>query len=296
MPSIFYVNLYRLHKIWYNIIALVDRNITKRNLKMEYAICHFKEVFMTAKKIKLIDIFQKTFWVWLGITLTLILIMFLIPSQKHLISGIIMASFFLVPVRDWVYRIITWAIDYVTSINTEKKDVINPKATYNRLINLKNRELNPGFYRTLRAVILLVTLLLALLSLIFSPVSYFIVYSWIHTIEFIIIGKISPIRILLYILLTLGYFYFMIRALGMFLDGKFYLEDGTFNKAKTKKALLIIGVFYAKIIISGWLLRFTFKMVFMYIIFWSVIMAIVWVFYKGYPKIVDLLSNFFETN
>lgn len=217
------------------------------------------------------------FWSWIGISTVLVILMMTLgagnASALHAMASTIMALFMLLPIRDWMYRLLCWAIDYVSSINTNFKDRINPHATYNRLIDSTKREENVGFYRTLKIVLGIITLILALLWMVFQKTSFEVVFSFLHTIEFLFRGKISWLALLTYLLLTLGFYYGVYWFIGQVLEGSLYVSDGRFDwKSWWKVGLAIIG-FYLKIILSGLLLCYTSSMIWASIRFWTIVVG-----------------------
>lgn len=221
-------------------------------------------------------IFNKFFWVWFVATILLVGAMLITgqPLAKSF-AATIMALFMLLPVRDWIYRFLVWAIDYVSSINTNFKDRINPHATYNRLVDPSKREENVGFYRSLKVAIGIICLILALLWLVFQGTSFNVVYAWLHTIEFIFRGKIGFLALLFYVLITLGYIYMVYWFVGQVLNGNLYDDSGRLDWRSCwwKIAIAVVG-FYAKIIISGLLLKFTAGMIWSNLVFWTIVVGL----------------------
>ena len=230
-------------------------------------------------------VFNKFFWVWFVSTIILVGAM-LIAGQPYAkgMAAVIMASFMVLPVRDWMYRFLVWAIDYVSSINTNFKDRINPHATYNRLVDPSKREENVGFYRSLKVAINIVCVILALLWLVFQGTSFNVVYAWLHTIEFIFRGKIGFLALLIYILITLAFIYLVYWFVGQVLNGNLYDSSGRLDWSSCWwKIAIAVGGFYAKILLSGLLLKFTAGMIGSSLIFWTVVV--------GFPIVVFEVRN-----
>ena len=229
----------------------------------------------TAKRI-----FSGWFWAWLILAIVMVVGMLIVGTNNNVavkgMAATIMATLMLLPVRDWMYRFIVWAIDYVSSINTNFKDRINPYATYNRLVEPTKREENVGFYRTLKFVIGVICVILALLWLVFQGTSLNVVYTFLHTWEFIFRGKVGFLAILVYILLTLGFCYLVYWFIGQVLNGELYVNDGSGRidwGHSWWKILLMIGGLYAKIIIGGLLMRYTGAMLWSAVSFWTVVIG-----------------------
>lgn len=231
-------------------------------------------------------VFNGWFWAWMLITVVMVVGM-LIAGQPYAngMAAVIMSTFMVLPVRNWLYRFIVWALDYVSSINTNFKDRINPHATYNRLVDPSKREENVGFYRTLKVVIGVICTILALLWLVFQKTSFNVVYAWLHTIEFIFRGRISWLALLFYVLLTLAYIYLVYWFIGQVLTGALYDGSGRIDWASSwwKIVIAVVG-FYAKIIISGLLLSFTGGMIWSSVVFWTVVV--------GFPLLVFEIYSF----
>ena len=236
-------------------------------------------------------VFNKWFWIWIAIAAALLITMIVVGNQDgdntrlmYGLASVIMASFMVMPIRDWLYRLFVWAIDYVSSINTKFKDRVNQHATYNRLVNPLIREENVGFYRTLKYVINFITLIMALLWLVFNRTSFHVVYAFLHTWEFIFRGKISYLAILANLLLTLGFIWLVWWFVGQFLTGKLHDDDGRINwpSAWWKILIMVIG-FFAKIIISAILKKYTSDMLIAKLVFWCTTV--------GIPLIVGIISG-----
>lgn len=235
-------------------------------------------------------IFSGWFWIWAIVSIILVGAMLIVGHNKAAANGMaaaIMALLMVLPVRDWMYRFIVWAIDYVSSINTNFKDRINPHATYNRLVDPTKREENVGFYRSLKVVIGVITVILALLWLVFQGTSFNVVYAFLHTVEFILRGKIGWLALLVYILITIGYIYAVYRFVGLVLNGELYDSTGSIDWQHSWWMIaLMVAIFYFKIIFSGVLLKFTAAMIFSEVIFWTVVV--------GFPILIFEIWNFIQ--
>ena len=225
-----------------------------------------------------LKVFNAWFWVWAVISAILVGIMLIVGNDNQRavygMAATIMALFMVMPVRNWLYRFVVWAINYVSSINTNFKDRINPVATYNLLIDPTKREENVGFYRSLKIVIGIIMVILALLWLVFQRTSFNIVYAFLHTWEFIFRGRISFLALLVYILLSLGFYYLVYWFIGQVLNGKLHNDTGKldWSKALWRILLAVVG-FYVKIIIGGALLRYTAEMILATVGFWTIVVA-----------------------
>ena len=207
-------------------------------------------------------LFNWWFFTWLGIAVTLIVIMLSVPTYKLPLSATVMSLLMVMPVRDWMYRLIVWAIDYVSSIDTNFKDKINQYATYNRLISPNEREENIGFY---------------------------VLYSWLHSIEFVIRGRISWLSLLFYILLTIGFIFLVRWAIGQVANEEMLDTNDNFDWSKAWWRILVMASgFYLKIILTSILLKFTFPMFLHSIIFWTTVV--------GFPIIVLIVIEYFHNN
>lgn len=278
--------LYIVFKIWYNIIALVRGNVTRREYTHIIISRNVGKGGMFMKNAK--KLFNGWFWSWLGLTVLLVVAMMIVGKQPHTsnMAAVIMATFMLLPVRDWMYRGIVWAIDYVASIKTGFRKRIYPHTTYTTMGNQKDHVVNPGFYRTLKVIVGVICLVLALLWLVFKGTSFNVVYAWLHTIEFLFRGRISWLALLIYVLLTIAFLYMVYWAVGQILNGELY--NGTTGRIDWKKAwwkiLIMVLGFYAKIIISGMLLSFTAMMIVASVRFWTIVVGFpilifeIWIF------------------
>ena len=226
---------------------------------------------------KVKKIFGVWFWAWASLAATMVITMFLFPAWKETCSSIIMSSMFMMPIRNWCQRLIRWWIDYYSSINSEFKSRINPFATYNKLLDDDDtRSENIAFYRGINLILLIVSSILALIFLIFKKCSFQCVFSVLHTFEFIVRGKISPVALLFYILITITFFillWFFFKE--VVVNGIIFDVDG---KIIWKKALIIFSValvgFYGKIIVSALLLNYMFNMIVSSVIFWTIILIV----------------------
>lgn len=222
-------------------------------------------------------VFNGWFWAWVGIAVALLAAMLIIGNENHdnttvlqLLSGMILALFMVMPVRNWAYRLVVWALDYVSSINTRFKDRINQHATYNRMINPLVREENVGFYRAVKIVINLITTILALNWLVFTRTSFNIVYAFIHTWEFIFAGKISYLAMLLFVLLKAVLGYLIFWFVGHVLKGTLYKPDGSIDWPKSWWKILIMVVgFFVEVIGAGLLMKYTPDMLLHKVFFWT---------------------------
>lgn len=222
------------------------------------------------------------FLAWFALAIVLVLVSLIIGTHDLAVKlyTFIMSSFFLFPFPVLIYRFLNWAINFLTSINTNLKDRINPFATMNDLIESDKRKKNVGFYIVLFIIEFIVNLSIALLWLIFTEVSYNAVYAVIHTAEYLITGQISFVALLFYLLITIGYFAFVWWFLGQILNGRLYTNTGNFDISQLWKIILMIIFFYSKIIISGLLLKYTIQMIISALIFWTVVIGVPILFLK----------------
>lgn len=241
-------------------------------------------------------VLNKWFWAWVGIAAIMMLVMIVVGNEAgnntaiiYGCSGVIMATLMIMPLRDWLYRLIVWALDYVSSINTRFKDRINQHATYNRLVNPLVREENVGFYRAVKVVINVITMILALLWLVFARTSYNVVYSFVRTWELIFRGQISYLAILVNLILSFAFAYLVFWFAGQILNGKIYNKDGTIKWTESwwKIVLAVVGL-YAKIIISALLKQYTVEMLIAKLVFWTVVI--------GFPVLVYEIWSYIQRN
>ena len=234
-------------------------------------------------------LFNGWFFTWLGITVILVILMLIVPNWKLPLSATVMALMMTMPVRDWMYRLIVWAIDYVSSINTNFKDKINQYATYNRLISPNTREENVGFYRAIKAIVVFITFILAILWMVFQQTAFYVLYSWLHTLEFLIRGRISWLSLLVYILLTIAFIFFVRWAIGQVANEEMLDNNDNLDWSKAWwRILVMVSGFYIKIILSSLLLKYTFPMFLHSIIFWTTVV--------GFPIIVLITIEHFRGN
>lgn len=237
--------------------------------------------------VKLTDIFSLAFWSWLVITIFCIVFMFLAPAWAEPLSGTIMALFMVLPVRDWSYHVLVWAIDYVSSINTPFKDKVNPHLTYNRLVEPTKRYQNNGVYRSIKFAILIATIILALLWMVFQGAAFNVVYSWLHTLEFLFTGKLSWLSLLFYVLVTVAFWCLVFWSVGQVLNATYRdRSTGDFLWNEAWRIVVMVLGFYAKIILSAILLRFTLGMFLASMGFWTIVV--------GLPITVFTLVNCFR--
>jgi len=222
-------------------------------------------------------VFNGWFWSWVGISLALLAAMLIIGNENHtntntlqLLAGMILALFMLMPIRNWAYRFVVWALDYVSSINTRFKDRVNQHATYNRMINPLVREENVGFYRAVKIGINMITTILALNWLVFNRTSFNIVYAFVHTWEFIFAGKISYLAMLIFVLLKAAFVYLIFWFAGNVLKGTLYKADGSIDWSKSWwKILIMVVTFFVEVIGAGLLMRYTPEMLGHKVFFWT---------------------------
>lgn len=228
--------------------------------------------------IKIRKIFSKWFWGWFGISVVLVIAMFIVGDNQKALNGLsaaIMALFMVMPVASWLNRFIMWAINFVSSIDTKFKDRINPYATYNTLTDPGHRQENIGFNRLVQFFCGITALILALLWLVFQHMSFEVVYSFLHTVEFIITRKISWLALLVEVLITVAYCYAVFNFIRLILNGDFHNEDGSINWTDSwYKILLAVIVFYIKIVVSALLLKYTAEMVGASLVFWTTTIGI----------------------
>lgn len=222
-------------------------------------------------------IFNAWFWTWFGIAIVMTVVM-LAGGGTGLAKGaaaVIIATFMLLPFRNWLNRFTFWAIEYIASRRSEFRKRIHKYATMNTLLDSDNRESNVGFYRSLMIVIWCVVVILALSAMVFQDMSYSIVYNVLHTIEFAIRGKIGFIEILIYFLANLGFVFMIYKAIGWILNDVVYDNNGHIIwPSLIWRACLFLFVFYGRIILKVPLLKFTNPMVTSDLIFWSLILWI----------------------
>lgn len=232
---------------------------------------------------KTTKIFNKWFWVWLIVAVALTGLM-IILKQKYFAS-IILATFALLPMRDWIIRFVIWLIDYITSINTKEKNKLNPKATYNRLIDSKKRLENPGFYRLLKFAIGIFSVIISLIWLIFDGTAFNAVFSFLYTIENICTGKVGVTRLLFFILVTLWFIYMLYWTMRQFKkDRCFNRSNNKFSWSKiTCRMAFAFANIYGSIILIGIIMKFTGKMIWAAVLFWSII---IWI-----PIILFIIIN-----
>ena len=227
------------------------------------------------KKVQLKKIFAWPFWIWVIIAVTLSITILMTPSHREVLSSIIIASFAVLPARSWAYRLSVWLVDYVSSNNTDVRDKLNPHATYNRLLKPTERVENPGFYRALWFLTFIVSLVIALLWMVFKGTSFNIVYAWLRSIEFLVTGKYSPLRILLLLLLKTSYICSIVAFIGQILKAKMYDENGHFDRVKgTLKILGMLAMYLVNIFGSAGLLRFSGPMIWSNFLYKMVLLGI----------------------
>lgn len=242
-------------------------------------------------------VFNRWFFAWLGIATVLVIIMLIIGGSNmkavKMLAGFTMAALMVLPVRDWAYRLIVWAIDFVSSNNTDFKDWINPKATQNTLLDPTKREENVAFYRSLKVGVGIVTTCLALLFLIFRGVSFNIIYGFLHTWEFIFRGKIGFVSLLFYILLTAGWTVAVLWLGYQILKGNFLDDNGNIKWSEHGWKIIAMSIgLYAKILISGLLLKYTADMILASMLAWTAIVGVPLLFWA----IVNVIARFANQN
>ena len=230
------------------------------------------------------NIFTKTFWVWFvgAVILSGMMVIFQAPNAKWM-AATIMAGFMVLPVRDWMYRLLVWAIDFVSSINTDFKDRINPYATYNRLVDPAKREENVGFYRTLKGCVYWACVILALICLWWQGASFNLVYGYLHTIEMLVTLQLHPLALLIAIGLIIGFYYgayrFTLRLLREdFINPTTSRLDVIGNWPHFAGMLLL---FIAKIFGAGLCIKLPWNVMWTHLILWilaiGIPVAIIWI-------------------
>ena len=237
--------------------------------------------------ITLKQLFRKSFWIWLGISLACVVVFCFYTPLVRPFCGVIMALFFLLPVREWVYWFISWEIDWMTSKNTDVKDDLNPIFSFNTLTDPKTRFQNDGAYRGLRFIVFIACAVIALAWMMFQNAAANVVYAVLHTLEYIVRGRISWGALFFWSLVEIAGAYHIYWSAGQILKGKLYYrdidEDGkvVFSFDITEswwRIAIMLGGFYLRIIVSGLLLKFTFGMIWSAMCLWTVIVILVLVF------------------
>lgn len=223
------------------------------------------------------NIFTKTFWGWFigAVILSGLMLVFQAPYAKPMAAAI-MAGFMVLPVRDWMYRLLVWAIDFVSSINTDFKDKINPYATYNRLVDPAKREENVGFYRTLKGVINLTCVILALICLWWQGASFNVVYGYLHTLEMLVTLQLHPFWLLVAIGLTIGFYYGAYRFTLSLLKEQF-TNSSTGRIDVNRSWPYFLGMFLlfvAKIFGAGLCIKLPFSVMWTHFTMWILVIGI----------------------
>ena len=226
-------------------------------------------------------IFGLWFKAWFVLAIISILIMLISPKHAKGAASVIMATFFAMPVRDWLNRLAEWFIWTYVHINSKKGAKIKVWATYYPLTDTDESTPldNPAFMGTIRFAIGLIIFILTLLALIFQKISLNCVYAVLHTVEFIVRGKIKPLAILINLLLSIGFLIFLWLTIKKFINEEGIIDQNTgkFNlKELWWKLLIVLGVIIVKIILSNLLFKYTLSMMITSLLFWiSVIIIIV---------------------
>ena len=237
--------------------------------------------------ITLKQLFRRSFWIWLLTSVVLVVAFCFYPPLVRPFCGVIMALLFLLPIREWAYELLTWEIDWLTSKNTDVKDALNPTFTLNTLTDPKKRFQNDGAYRGLRFIILVACTIIALAWMMFQNAAANVVYAVLHTLEYIVRGRIGWGALFIWTLVEVAGVYHIYWSAGQLLKGKLYERDideegkVTFSFDITKswwRIAIMLGGFYLRIIVSGLLLKFTFGMIWSAMCLWTVVVILVLVF------------------
>ena len=182
---------------------------------------------------------------WLSITVVCVLLMLLVPAWKLSLSATVMALLMLMPIRDWLCRFIDNDLKKMMSKHDIDESAISFKA--------------------LKMIAVVATIILALLWMVFQKTAFNVLYSWLHSLEFIVRGRISWLSLLIYVLLTIAFVFFVRWAIGLI---------ATRKRITWWRILIMVGGFYLKVILSALLLKFTFTMTMHSIFFWTAVIVI----------------------
>ncbi len=244
---------------------------------------------MDYKTIKMRSLFSNWFIAWAIISIILVIIFCLFPWLLSPDTGsqIIMATFMLMPVRDWAFRFFVWIIEYMATINATFR-VYAKKLFTIRGLDTDKVTLDGRHYMILKAIISFITLIMALFWIVFRSASHYAVLTFLNTIEFIVRGKISPIALLLYLIIFGAFIIGLWRYILSITSKEMYEEvendddddDDDFDNEPTvsirynwSKALwqsaLMLAAYYLKIILTAVLLKYTLKMFGAALILWT---------------------------
>ena len=217
------------------------------------------------------DIFGLSFWIWFILSFICVILMILAPNYKNEISSVILATMMILPVRDWTYQLTIWIIAWAGSGTFPTlKTIFRQIFTMTDLASPTIRMNNTGVYRLLRFIIFIVNTITAILWMANPNSAFKVVYSWLHTIEYLFTMRIGWYSLLFYILLTIAFWGLMFWALMQIINERMLDRNGHFSFGRAWwRITIIVAGFYIKIILSGILLKFTKKMIFDSIAFWT---------------------------
>ena len=228
---------------------------------------------------------------WLLVTAISIAIMFVVGQENcsKSLSGLIMFLFMLLPVRYFLCKLFDWLIDYLSSINDKIKAKLQVAFAYNTLTGDQDKKTkNEPAYKVLHIITFIVCLLMGLLFMCWTRISFAIILSWLETVEFLVKGELPPSRFFFFILTTI----IIIATIILFL----YLVVRETNELVNKihKAVIpfiIYGLVFINIFIDKLLLKWSGYVLWYKILIWGFIIVIVpFIIYGIYFIIAKILS------
>lgn len=211
-------------------------------------------------KLNMKALFGIWFWIWVVSTIILGIGAACAPTLRKVLCATILATFALLPMHDWIYQLTIWVLRRMSTISTKIRNKIIPYTTLSNLLKPENKEDNKVFYFTIRFTVFDCMLILALIFMTFQRLPMNIIYIILHTVEFIVTGKIGWFRLLIYVVLLNIFFFVMKWAFRLFAREEILDDDGKFIKEDWWKIAIIIATILVKIIFTTILLKFTFYM------------------------------------
>ena len=229
----------------------------------------------TTHRLQIRDYATGWFWGWAAISAILVAIMLgneIDATIKAHMSSAIMALMMVMPVRDWTYRLLEWAIDYTSSRSTKYRRRLQKLFTNLSLNDPTGpRKRSRPIYSALMVTISYISVFLALTWISLPYVAHSCVYSFIRKWQYIFTGRISSVHLIINMIVFALFIRLIYWSVGQILNGELCNDDGhlEFSKAWWRLLIMILG-FYAKLVISAILLDYTQTMIWEKCCFWTI--------------------------
>lgn len=219
------------------------------------------------------------FGAWLMVTI-ICGIAIALGVNVNMCSAIIMSLFMILPVRDWIVRLLIWGINFLSSNMDSFRDKITPWATMNTILDSNNRTENKGFYLTLKLAVAAVCGFIALILWVMQGFSANIVYGFAHSVV-VIFRKLAGTgleraSIFFWLILCIICTAILIWFVSLIMRGVFGLDsDGNLQKSIVIRDCVILIVSFVVARIKNYLLlSYTWSMIITDLLFWLCILVI----------------------